>query len=178
MSLQPWKKVRQVFELKNNWWTYRKDEVALPSGKPGEYHFVHVVGSSMIVPVLDDGRLVLINQYRYLADRESLEFPCGSVKEGASYEETARQELAEETKLSAKNLILAGTFNPYNGVTDEMCRIYIARGLFPVHAMHDETEEFEEFRLTVTELEEKIRTGCIWDGMTLATWTLAKHFLR
>ena len=174
MPLKPWKKLRRSAELKNPWWTYIKDAVLLPSGREGEYHFVHTNGSSMVIPVQDDGRLVLVSQYRYLADRDSLEFPCGSVKNGSTHEETAQLEMVEETGFSAGRLEFAGEFNPYNGVTDEMCRIYIGRILKPVGTRPDETEEFEQVRLTVEEFEMKIKTGYIWDGMTLAAWMLAK----
>ncbi len=174
MPLGAWKKLRQTFELKNPWWTYRRDDVELPSGKRGEYHYVHVLGSSMIIPVCDDGRIILVNQYRYLADRESLEFPCGSVKAGSAYEETARLELAEETGFSAGSLECAGKFNPYNGVTDEFCTIYIARGLTPARASHDDTEEFEQVRISPREIDERVAQGEIWDGMTLAAWALVR----
>jgi ADP-ribose pyrophosphatase len=177
VSLREWKRVRQEFELKNPWWTYRKDEVLLPSGKRGDYHFVHVKGSSLIVPVLGRGELILVNQYRYLAQRESLEFPCGSVKEEFTFEETARRELEEETGFSAGDLQPAGEFNPYNGVTDEQCRIYIARNLTPTQAHPDETEEFEQIHLSTSELDRKITSGEIWDGMTLAAWALIRHLM-
>jgi ADP-ribose pyrophosphatase len=177
MPLKSWKRLRQSFELKNPWWTYRKDDVLLPSGKQGEYHFVHVEGSSMIIPVLPDGTLILVNQYRYLADRESLEFPCGSVKEGSTYDETARLELEEETGFSARDLTAVAGFNPYNGVTDELCRIYIARDLVPVNSRPDDTEEFEHLHLSVSGLDRKIASGEIWDGMTLAAWALIRRLV-
>jgi ADP-ribose pyrophosphatase len=179
MALNPWKKIRQQFELRNPWWTYRKDITLLPSGQKGEYHFVHVKGSSMIVPVLEDGKIIILNQYRYLADKESWEFPCGSVKEHATYEETARMELAEETGFRAEEMTLAGEFDPYNGVTDEICRIYIARRLSPEHAEKDSTEQFEYAHVTPEEFESRIKAGKIWDGMTLAAWALIRHhFIR
>src|SRR6266571_295971 len=120
MTLQHWRKLRQEFEIRNPWWVYRKDITLLPSGKEGEYHYVHVKGSSMIIPVRHDGKMILVNQYRYLCDRESLEFPCGSVKENSTYEETARHELSEETGVTADELGCLAEFNPYNGVTDEV----------------------------------------------------------
>lgn len=177
MPLKPWKKIRQAFEFKNPWWTYRKDDVKLPSGNIGEYHFVHVNGSSMVIPLMEDGRIVMVNQYRYLAQKESLEFPCGSVKEGATYEETAQHELAEETGYEADNLSVTAVFNPYNGVTDEICRVYIAKKLNPINANPDDTEEFEQVLITPNELEKKIQSGEIWDGMTLAAWALIKNHL-
>ena len=177
MPLARWRKSRQDFELKNPWWTYRKDITILPSGKEGEYHSVHVKGSSLIIPITDEGKIILVNQFRYLGNRESLEFPCGSVKERSTYDETASHELNEETGFHAEELKCLGEFNPYNGVTDEICKIYVARRLRVVAATHDETEEFEQVLLTPEELDTKIQAGEIWDGMTLAAWALIRYRL-
>jgi ADP-ribose pyrophosphatase len=174
MALKSWKKLAESIVLRNPWWTYKRDDIELPSGKPGEYHYVHTNGSSMVVPVLDDGKVLLVNQYRYLMDRESVEFPCGSVKDGSNHVETAGCELAEETGYSAERLVLVGEFNPYNGVTDEMCSVYVARGLRYVGEAPDETEEFEIVRATRDEIDARIGAGAIWDGMTIAAWAIAK----
>ena len=163
---------------RNPWWTYKRDAFEIPGGVTGEYHYVHTNGSSMVVPVTDDGRVILVRQYRYLCDRESLEFPAGSVKDGHTYRQTAAEELAEETGFRAERLEEVGAFNPYNGVTDEMCRVYVATGLRPVEARPDETEEFERVALTPSEVEAMIDDGTIWDGMTLATWMLARKRVR
>ena len=177
MQLNPWKKIRQSFELKNPWWTYRKDDVLLPNGKNGEYHFVHVNGSSMVIPLMDDGRILMVNQYRYLASKESLEFPCGSVKDGSSYDEAAVLELSEEAGFSAEEIEYIAEFNPYNGVTDEICRVFIARRLTPVTVKADETEEFQRIPVTPAGIEQKVKTGEIWDGMTLAAWAIIRDFI-
>lgn len=174
MSLRSWKKLSETVVFRNPYWAYKRDTLELPGGDPGEYHYVHTNGSSMIVPVTDDGMLLLVNQYRHLAGRESVEFPCGSVKEGRSPEETARDELEEETGYSAERIRMVGEFNPFNGVTDEMCCVYVAEGLTFVGAKPDVTEEFEILRMTAAELDARIRSGAIWDGMTIAAWTIAK----
>ena len=174
MALRKWTKIRQVLEIRNPWWTYRRDDVLLPNGRHGEYHFVHVEGSSMIIPRLNDGRILLVNQYRYLRDKDSLEFPCGSVKPGSTHDATAVNELAEETGFRAGDIRCIGEFNPYNGVTDEICRVYLASRLLPVTAAHDDTEEFEQVPLTAEEIETKVQSGEIWDGMTLAAWSFAR----
>lgn len=173
MTLRPWKKLSESILFRNQWWTYKRDTFELPSGRPGEYHYVHTDGSSMVIPVLGDGTLVLVNQYRYLVGKESLEFPCGSVREGSTHDETARHELVEETGYSAKGLSKVGEFNPYNGVTNEMCHVYMARDLEYLGGTPDETEEFEIVRITPAEIDERIRTGVIWDGMTIAAWAIA-----
>ncbi len=178
MSLSPWKKLTEETLFKNRWWTYKRDTYQLPNGTVGEYNYVHIGGSAMIVPIMSDGRVLMVNQYRYLNSRESLEFPCGGVKEGMSYDETAWHELAEETGYSSNRFFLAGEFNPYNGVTNEICRVYIARELYSVGSRPDETEEFELVPLTPDEIDAKIRSGEIWDGMTIAAWCIVKTGLR
>ena len=174
MTLPRWKKLRRIFEIRNPWWSYRKDEFIMETGGTGEYHGVHSEGSSMIVPVDGAGRILMVNQYRYLNDRESIEFPCGSVRPGSDYDATAALELAEETGTEASSISAAGEFNPCNGVTDEICRVYVARGLSPRRAQKDPTEEFELHAVTPQELEERIASGEIWDGMTLAAWSIVR----
>ncbi len=177
MPLKTWKKISEAVLFHNSWWTYKKDETELPSGKRGEYHYVHTNGASMVVPVLNDGRIVFVNQYRYLNDRESLELPCGGVKDGHTYEETAKHELEEEAGFIASDWYKAGEFNPYNGITDELCRVFIAKNLTEVLPTPDETEEFEIVSLAPDEVNARITTGRIWDGMTIAAWNIAKSHI-
>ncbi len=172
--LKRWKRLDTEVVFRNPWWTYLRDRFEIPGGVRGEYHYVHTNGSSMVVPVDRAGRVVLVRQYRYLCDRESLEFAAGSVKDGHTYEQTARLELAEETGLAADRLHDVGAFNPYNGVTDEMCRVFVATGLRPTQAKPDATEEFVIERYEPGEVDRLIREGVIWDGMTLAAWMLAR----
>jgi ADP-ribose pyrophosphatase len=174
MPLKTWKKLSESILFKNNWWTYKQDNVELPSGKSGEYHYVHTNGSSMIVPIMNDGRVLMVKQYRYLAEKESIEFPCGSVKDGSTHDETAWHELTEETGYSSNRLFMVGEFNPFNGITNEMCHVYIARELQHVGDTPDETEEFELMPLTSEEINAKIRSGDIWDGMSIAAWHIVK----
>ena len=173
--LKRWKRLTSSVVSTNPWWTYRKDTFKIPGGVSGEYHYVYTPGSSMIVPVDADGMVWMVNQYRYLCDRESLEFPCGSVKEGHTFVDTARFELEEETGLGADALEEAGHFNPYNGVTSEICRVFLATGLAPGTPRPDETEEFELLRMRPDEVEDHIERNEIWDGMTLAAWTLVRR---
>lgn len=174
MALRKWQTLSRAVRAANPWWTYRLNTFQMPDGKHGEYHFVHTNGSSLIIPILADGRLVLVNQYRYLAERESVEFPCGSVNEGSTYEETARHELRQETGYEAGSLKEVGMFNPYNGVTDEFCKIYCARDMRHVGGVPDATEEFEVLTWSTAELEHHIADGSLWDGMTIAAWTIAQ----
>lgn len=176
--MKPYKPISRKILYTNPWWKYCRDEVELPSGKPGEYHYVLTNGSSMVIPVEDDGRLLFVRQYRYTGNRDSIEFPCGGLKDGATYDETARNELVEETGFQAGRMEAVGGFNPCNGLLDEICRVYVARDLIYVGARPDETESMEPVRLTIEEADELIRIGTIWDGMTIAAWTIGRHLLH
>lgn len=159
---------------KNPYWEYKLDSYTLPDGEAGEYSYVHSHGSVMVVPVDKDGRVVLVKQFRYLWQRESIEFPGGGVKAGG-FAQTANDELAEEAGVAASNLELVGEYDPYNGVTDEISKVYFATGLREVEKEKDPSEEFEVIKLTVQEFQDIVDKGEIWDGMTLAAWSLAKR---
>lgn len=178
MQLHRWKKTSSEIKFKNPWWTYIFDKCKLPDGKEYDYHYVHTHGSSFIIPVKENRKIVLVNQYRYLNDRFSIEFPGGGIKENQLPEYVARKELIEETGLSG-DLIKIGYFNPYNGITDEICNLFIAKNLHRSNEeTKDEQEEFEIIELTPEEIEHKIQTNEIYDGMTMASWAIArKYFL-
>lgn len=176
--LKRWRQISSKIVLQNPWWTYKQDLFQIPDGAQGEYHFVHTLGASMIVPLTSEGKIILVNQYRYLCDRESIELPCGGVKEGKTYEEMAHIELEEETGYGAKKIVYAAHYNPYNGVTNEICKVFIASDLYKTKSLPDATEEFEILYKTPQEVDELIRTNAIWDGMTIAAWGLTKHLLE
>ena len=171
--MKPYRTVKKSVMFQNPWWEYCLDQGEFPSGRLGEYHYALTRGSSMVVPIDTLGRLVLVRQYRYTGKRESIEFPCGGLKEGSSHEQAARDELVEEAGFSAGTLVEVGSFNPCNGLLDEICRVYIAGDLQYVGARPEETESFELIRLTEAEMNGSIRDGTIWDGMTLAAWAIA-----
>jgi ADP-ribose pyrophosphatase len=168
--------------LKNPYWEYRVDGYTKPHGGVGEYHYVHTPGSVMIVPRRADGRFVLTRQYRYLNRRVSLEFPGGGLPDGMDARLQALNELHEEAGLTVasvgssggEGLIALGVFGPFNGVTDELCNVFFVPDAAP-HALPsvpDESEEFEIVALTAAELTAAIRSGELFDGMTLAAWQL------
>ena len=172
--LKRWKQLSTKIVLKNPWWTYKQDEFQIPDGIKGEYNYVHTNGACMIVPITNEGKIILVNQYRYLCDRESIELPCGGVKDGTTYEAMAHLELEEETGFRSFNIQCVAEFNPYNGVTNEICKVFIAKELSQTKAMPDTTEEFEILYLTPQEIDELISKNIIWDGMTIAAWCLIR----
>jgi 8-oxo-dGTP pyrophosphatase MutT (NUDIX family) len=175
--LSRWKTLSSRVLFSNPWWTYKLDNFQLANGHEGEYHYVHTEGASMVVPFTGEGRVILVNQYRHLCGKESLELPCGGVKPGHSYDDTARIELEEETGFQADAWESVGEFNPYNGVTDEICRVFLAKSLRATSPKPDVTEEFEIVSYSPAEVDSLIHRRVIWDGMTLAAWTMVRPML-
>jgi ADP-ribose pyrophosphatase len=112
----------------------RRDRVRLPDGREALREYIQHPGAAIILPVLDDGRLVLVRQYRYPVGRETLEFPAGKIDAGESSRTTAERELLEETGYRAGSLQFAFTVHPCVGYADERIDYYLATGL--VHEGH------------------------------------------
>jgi ADP-ribose pyrophosphatase len=163
---------------KNPWWEYRRDEYLHPDDSLGEFYYIHTPGSAFVIPEFEDGRLLMLRQFRYLNQRESLEFAGGGIKAGQTAEEAAKAELQEEAGFQAKELIPLGWVNPMNGAADEQCYVFIARGLTAASAHPESSEEFEPVMVTPAELDALIRKGEIWDGMTLAAYAMYRNYSR
>ncbi len=161
---------KKVFS--NPYWEYLLESYMFPDGSIGDYHYVRTNGSVMIIPQTSDNKFVLTKQFRYLNKKFSWEFPGGGIKKDTDSLKNARQELQEETGYFSDNLIKIGIFNPFNGVTDEICNVYLAKNLILSEAMPDNSEEFEIAVFSKQEIELMIRTNEIWDGMTLAVWSI------
>ena len=177
MSLKKWNKLGQKTVFRNDHWSYNLDNFKIEGGNEGEYHYVHTLGSTMIVPFISENEILLVNQFRYLNQKESLEFPCGSIESGLTSRQNAIKELREETGNNGELTFLA-EFSPYTGASDEMCSIFIAKNLFHSPLPSDSTEEFETKIITITEFEKLIKTNTIWDGLTLSAWMLTKNILE
>ena len=178
MALGKWKKISTEVVLTNPWWTYKIDDYYFPNGNKGKYYYAFTYGSVFIVPVTDNGKILMVNQYRYLNDRFSIEFPGGGIKKGEEPLFSARKELIEETGFDGE-IEKIGFHNPFNGVTNEICQVYIARNLKPSNEfIKDDSEEFELGEYTADEIEEMILSNEIYDGMSLATWALVRRKLN
>ena len=166
---------------KNPYSEYKKDEFEIDSEKKGEYFYLETNGASLIIPITEDGHLILITQYRYLKDKLSIEFPAGGILDKESPTDTAKRELLEETGYKAEELIKVGEFEGANGLIKDNFHVFVGLELEKVSEPIPEIngEKMEVSYRRPDEFEEMIRRGDIWDGQTLASWTLAReHVLK
>jgi len=177
MGLKRWNKLGQKIIFKNDHWQYNLDNFEIEGGTKGEYHYVHTLGSTMVVPFTTNNSILLVKQFRYLNQKESLEFPCGAIEQGLTKEENALKELREETGKTGK-LNYIGEFSPYTGASDEMCSVFIANDLHNSPLPSDDTEEFELIEYSISEFKNLIKQNIIWDGLTLSAWLLTKNYIN
>lgn len=172
------KKISSEIVHKNPWWEYKCDKVIRPDGTEGEYCYTETTGNVIIIPVLDDGRLVLVRQYRYLGEKNSIEFPGGGISKGESPTDAAKRELLEESGYQTENLIKIGMFEPCVGVVKDLSHVFIANELTMVQEPKlDAFESTEVILRRVDEFENMIKQGEIWDGQVLAAWAMARGLL-
>lgn len=177
--LKKWKRVATETLFKNKWHEYRHDTFTLPNGKAGNYYYTHNWGSVYIVAVDRDKRVVLHREYRYLFDRESVEFPAGQVGEGRTSSAAARAELAEEAGLKAAHLKQIGKIAYAVGYSTDWADVYVAWDVSPEFAERDETEEFEMIHATPEEIESMIQSGEMFGSSAIAAWHIARpHVLK
>jgi len=173
-----WKTLLSEEVFSSPWMSMYHNQFELPDGKKGNYFYLHTNGSALTIPIMEDGKILMIRQYRYLTDELSIEFPCGGIKNGQSVIEAARAELIEETGYDAKKIKKVGQFIPYNGLSDEMCTVFLAYKLNFVGPKPDETESIEIFTTSPDEVDRMIEKGRITDGMSLAGWLLGRKYIK
>lgn len=143
------------------------DEVEEPGGVSATREVVRQGGSAAVLPVHDDGRIVLIRQWRHAVQQMMWEVPAGRLDGDEKPEAGALRELGEEVALTAAKLEPLGSFYPTPGVCDERMNLFRATGLSPCESNPDEDERIEYSTFTLEAAREMIRTGEIHEAKTI-----------
>ena len=147
--------------------TLHVDTVRQASGKTTIREVVHHPGGVAAVPVLDDGRLLLIRQFRYALGKFILEIPAGKLDTGQSPLATMARELEEETGYRAGELTEIFSFYTSPGISDEVIHFFLARNLTQCSQHPEEGEHITVEKFSLAECLQKIQTGEIQDGKTI-----------
>lgn len=142
----------------------RVDTVQLENGHVAKREVVEHVPAVTMLPVLDDGRIVFVRQWRTPAGRVLLELPAGSTDPGEDMEEAAQRELQEETGYKAGRISRLGGFWVAPGYCTEYIHVYLCEALAESRLAADEDEHIEVVALTLQEALAAIASGDIEDA--------------
>lgn len=143
------------------------DHVRAADGHEGTREYLRHPGAVMIVPLLDDGRVVLERQFRYPLGRSVIEFPAGKIDPGEPLLACAQRELLEETGYVAREWLYLGGFHNAIAYSDEKIEVYLARGLHHEGAKVDAGEVLEVFTAPLSDLLAWIADGSVTDAKTI-----------
>jgi ADP-ribose pyrophosphatase len=146
----------------------RRDELVEPGGVRTAREVITHSGSVVVLPVLPDGRVLLIRQYRHAARQFLWELVAGRIDEGESPRKAAARELMEETGYRGKHFQIFLDFFPSPGFLEEKMFILLAEGLTAGIAQPEEDEKIESRAFERKELEQMIQKRIILDGKTIA----------
>jgi ADP-ribose pyrophosphatase len=149
-----------------------RDAVTLPDGSRGTREYIKHPGAVAVVPLFDDGRVLLERQFRYPHHREFIEVPAGKMEPGEPHLETAKLELLEESGYVAAEWTRVGVIHTAIAFTDEAIEIFLARRLEKRERRLDAGEFLETFAVPFAEALAMIRDGRITDAKTVAALLL------
>ena len=145
----------------------RRDTVRLPDGNTAVREYIRHAGAVVVIPILDNGDLILERQHRYPLRRDFIELPAGKIDPGEETLACAQRELLEETGYTAREWQYVTTVYPCIGYANEQLVYYLARGLTYSSHAPDEDEFLEIFQLPFANALEMVRSGEICEVKTV-----------
>jgi ADP-ribose diphosphatase len=143
-------------------------DLVLPNGRTTTFSIVEHPGAVAIVPVFENGDVILLRQFRPTIGEELLEIPAGTLEEGETPLETARREIIEETGYRATKWKKIAEFYTAPGFCTELMHVFLAQGLSPASAEADADEILKPVRMPVEKALELIRKNKVRDAKSIA----------
>ena len=153
------------------------DTVRLPNGKEATREVIRHVGAAAVVPLTDEGNVILVRQYRYPFAQVMLEIPAGKLDVGEDPLECAKRELAEETGYDAKTFVYLGAFYPSVAMLDEVIHLFLARNMILRETNLDEDEFLHVEQRPLNEMVDAVMRGEVPDGKTQTAILKAYYLL-
>ena len=145
------------------------EDTVIATGHEAHWDYIHHDGAAAVIPVMDDGKILMVKQYRNALERDTLEIPAGKLddpdEEGIV---CASRELKEETGYSSDDLEWLLTIRTTVAFCDERIEVFVARNLIPGEQHLDEDEFVDVKAYKLEELKEMIFEGKIQDSKTMA----------
>ncbi len=163
------KRLKRELKYKGKIIDFYQDTMEINKDHTVVWDFIKHKGAAAVVPVQDDGRILMVRQYRNALDRYTLEVPAGALdREGEPGIECASRELEEETGYRSENLEWLITLRTTVAFCNERIEVYVAKNLIPSRQHLDEDEFIDIKAYSIEELKEKIFSGEIEDAKTVS----------
>jgi ADP-ribose pyrophosphatase len=173
-----WKRLSSRYLFRSRWFSLRQDDLRLPAGHEITYTLIEHPGYAMVVPLLEDGRVVMERVYRHTLQRTLLECPSGGL-DGEPPDVAARRELEEETGYRAGRLTPLGTYFGSSGISDEEFHLFLGRELRDDGRVQREiTEQIELELVPLAELHQRVLRGEVRDGPSALAILLAHEMIE
>ena len=178
---EPSKVLKNLQSLTSRKIIFEKNKYKLPIGIVNDFGVIRHPGAALAVPIKDDGKILILRQYRFAVGRRILEFPAGTLELGEEPLFSIKRELQEESGYKANKWDSLGLLLPCPGYSDEEIHLFLAREIEPLinKPKGDEDEDIEVLEMTKNELENCIASGNeALDGKSIAAWYRACQFIN
>ncbi len=155
----------------------RVDQIHTESGYRGIREIIEHPGAVALVPIDDQGQIILVKQYRAAAGKETIEVPAGTLGKGEDSLACAHRELKEETGYTAKQIDRIGGIYTAPGVSSEFITLYMATGLTAGESATEEDEAIDLMRVSMDQALAMIKDGSICDGKSVSALLLVKEIV-
>ena len=174
----PFELLKSETLMKGRAFCIRRDYLKTPDGRETKFEIIEHSGSVIIIPIDENGKILLVRQYRHATGGDLLELPAGTLEDNEDPEVCAAREIREETGMAAGVLTKMGEFYLAPGYSTEFMVVYLATDLSPNPLKADDDEFLSVESIPVAEAFEKAERGEIPDAKSLAALFLAKPFLE
>ena len=174
----PFELLKSEVLMKGRAFAIRRDHLKTPDGRETKFEIIEHGGSVVIIPIDDNGNMLLVRQYRHATGQDLLELPAGTLDDDEDPKVCAAREIREETGMQAGTLTKLGDFYLVPGYSTEFMHVFLATGLShnPLDADDDEFLSVES--IPVAKAIQMAERGEIPDAKSLAALFLAKSSLK
>lgn len=174
----PFKLVSSKSVYKNRWISVREDNVVRPGGQNGIFGVIEMVAGSSILPIDVDNNVLLVKEFKYAVNRETIEVISGGIDKDETPLDAAKRELREEVGVDAADWTDLGSVDPFTTIVSSPNHIFLAQGLSHFDAKPDEGEVLERITMPYEQALKMVMDGEITHAASCVLILKARQFIK